>query len=599
VLSFYKKIRNEVCVSAAPQSIPRVECLTSGSANQTFPYSPQLTISVGYEKVARIMREILGQTGARINEQSNDGVAWCRDTQVVLLDGTHLIPHPLLHKEKRYDSIYKQMFPYSNGIPKGYGMDNEYVPGLGKIRKAVTCIEGGNIKFCRIGSENGAIVGVASVFLTMQAMEEQGLLSSDRIASCMGDIQQRMQANPEELEFWKSAVIQRSDFAQNVMAEAHELAAKYQIVTDKMAEELQISRKNLLIIEHMLLHIDLEMLVGPERWIFLHDPVQAIQVVKSHSSVFSQDSSLMLAELEWQQTYVKSGIFQRNQALLRHYFDVAPIPGYYGSYGADDAGQFFNGLLLRDLHNQRQYILLSNSMNYFESSKHGTPPIQINGCVGAHRLAEDFSRKMRDYNIQVIYVNCQGCLGGGIHCLTRVEKTEGMTLSPQSIPVNLALVSQRISTFIETSFIPKPGDFLVLCSEEGQRIRLSPSRSSNKDITQLFVPMIGMKFKFLLNDIYPIEADRVVLPGHHQRIDLSSLPKAPDGPPPEVTADMVRSSLMTSVRKNDVEIVRALLNKEIAKIDLMTIREAFGLAQQTGSSELIQVLRKYVDASRL
>lgn len=259
----------------------------------------QSIVQVNFPDIAQTLElifspESMSRCGVVIEEAQDIGI-WVRDHQVILLNGSYLLPHKVDQDGyERVNQLAKIMFPtHKTKINFGQGAgepSRRTSPRVfyNSICHGATCIEGGNIQFCTINNEKGAIVGFASVLLSMLTMERQGNLS--------GATQKSAQENPAEFSI--------------------RLADHWEIVLGKMADELGIFRKNLLIVEHDQLHIDLELLVGPGNLIFLHDPSFAIQSASALQDqlLLQKDHPGLPAlekELKFQRDYFESGIFAR------------------------------------------------------------------------------------------------------------------------------------------------------------------------------------------------------------------------------------------------------------------------------------------------
>jgi hypothetical protein len=141
---------------------------------------------------------------------------------------------------------------------------------------------------------------------------------------------------------------------------------------------------------------------------------------------------------------------------------------------------------------------------------------------------------MKEHGISVIYVNCQGYLGGGLHCLT-IEERENWDLGvPQNIPIR----SDCLPTCIPTQFI------LVRSLADQKKEILFITRDPVTGImTEHPVNFVDGQHSCVLNLLVPLEGrldytlkvdgkllddqECYVLPGHPQVVRVAPIVMQP------------------------------------------------------------------------
>lgn len=400
------------------------------------PEGKSLLLTIGHRQTASFIHSILGnQPHIEIMSSISPGrpnIYWERDLQVVLLDGTHLNPHPIVDHASRIAELVGNTYPVNQNRSYGTGLlENRESPVIGPE----VCIEGGNVKFFEHQGVVGAFIGASSVIHTAKRMALVGLLK------------EMPEENFEELT---------PKSIQSLQSTAHEEVLQY------IADALKIARPNLIVLEHMRVHIDLEILVGSEGKLFLHDPEEAgvsLKYVEGKCSrqEWLRHSARFEAERKSINAYKQAGIFDRNKALLESYgFQVIGVPGYHDFSTVREGGQLVNGLLLRDESKGKEILLTTSSTlgikfehqelvhSHFRNSA-SREPDSI-----SHLLSECFFLKMKNKGVDVIFVNHGGARGGGIHCLTREDRFSlGKGDLPHLLPVDFDLIPKVIPTELQ------------------------------------------------------------------------------------------------------------------------------------------------------
>ncbi|MBS0603416.1 MAG: hypothetical protein JSS60_00090 [Verrucomicrobia bacterium] len=377
-----------------------------------------------------------------------------RDSRVILADGTQLIPYPI--QDPLLEGRFKALLPESSnhmitsmGVGYGKGFSKENVEAAHSSAQALhipaiqasCCIEGGN---CFI-TQSGAIVGVHSVVLSLIALEEQGCFQEEEIQRKAREIEfpdprfLRMARNSalyaEKRPFdekllcargyspvrdeiskrWGGETGFRSLMAsplaesagQKYCAAAKILQAKWELTLNSMAKELGVSNDKLAIVDQNEFHIDMEMALGPDDLLFVHDANGANTLLESlterarraGTQAFSyynkfHQSSIKNCAREFKTT-------QKNLPKLTSLgLRVITLPASYSC--ETEKVNFINGLFIK--------------------TKEGSIFLTNGACRRANVFVEEFTNSLRGYKIQPIFFDeLQEVLTrnhGGLHCLT-------------------------------------------------------------------------------------------------------------------------------------------------------------------------------------
>jgi hypothetical protein len=455
-----------------------------------------VSLAIGNHKVYDAMKQILGSSGVVVTEEeSQPYISWNRDHVVVRLDGSLMVPALINPSQPpgEITELVQTVYHYSRYPRYGTGITEHCVPSHAqRLHLSGSCIEGGNIKFFRLGQRTGAIIGASSVIHTARHMEEKGLFP--------GDIHQLMK---EDLDRAAWIIVN--------------------CVLTQIAKDLNIEPDNLLVMEHAQLHIDLELLIDSNGKIFLHDPTLAEETLKYAQARGGSRSKIQVGIFEnaFQDVarYAQSGIFERNKEKLETFgFQVIPVPGYFNMRGFGSGGQFLNGLLFE--HPSHGKIFLSPSATF----SMGFPGEELSDPY-SHFLAERFSLLMKEHGISVIYVSCFGARGGGLHCLTREERADWRPGVPQTIPIQL----ESLPAFIPTQFQ------LIRPTKDHRQVSFTTHDPISKIVTeypvefdvygicdmQLPVPSQGrLDYSVRIDGKLMEDPECYVLPGHPQMLNI-------------------------------------------------------------------------------
>lgn len=275
-----------------------------------------------------------------------------RDSHVALNSGKTLVPYPI----KRYttsalDLLLMSMIPihaghfFASDVPiKGIGFTAINVMqamataadfGL-CIKQGKTCIEGGNCYVFFSHGQPKAIVGELSLYLSMIALEEQGLLDdaqplppsseSYRIARNMDLFSQMTHYVEAEtlsdfnfetthttldlpLAINKDAILKmnaKSSLLHTLASPASEqdreqyesqaslIEAKLSLTKQCVAEDLEVPLKDITFLPQTTYHIDMELFVMPDGTVILHDAKKTEELLDK----ISQEGSFSFAEAD-------------------------------------------------------------------------------------------------------------------------------------------------------------------------------------------------------------------------------------------------------------------------------------------------------------
>lgn len=387
-------------------------------------------IMVGNTEIATLVAKRLEELNVRVEADPfcEDRYVFCRDSRVVLSDGSQLIPYPIKNPNLSFyfrallpESSRRFIFdPHSTGY--GFGFDPRNVVNVHRAAKmfdistiqAKTCTEGGN---CFIYKDK-AIVGKHSVILSLIALEEQSFLDDKILREQLKDESLpdssflRMARNAllhkehekkckdgealfgdSDYEVLKLAFI--SPLTDSPTEECIELAKllqlKWEITLETMAIELGVDKNNLIIMDQNAFHIDMDIAISPNDFLFINDPEKASQSLEDVHVVYKHSA----CEFE---------VMQKNIAKLKALgLEIIRVPAAYNCHLCRI--NFINGLFLE---NERGVFFLSN------------------GAEGKFKVLErEFSKRLREHQIETIFFECTGKVlalyNGGLHCLTWIR----------------------------------------------------------------------------------------------------------------------------------------------------------------------------------
>ena len=400
---------------------------------------------------------------------------------------------------------------------------------------ASTCIEGGNVYFLKLDKRQLVIIGMGSIFLSMGALRAQGYLTKERINAKRVAMFKSIDDIPDKK--FIEACRHFEDTQEGLIQEAQNIAAEFALVEEMIAEELQISKNNLIVIEHNFQHIDLEILVLDDGVVLHHDPQLAIEVLtelRRKASPTNELEEFIISELQRQESSNKSGVFLRNKRILENAgLEVIGIAGLYLNGKESGGGQLLNGLRLNGGHRN---FLISTALISTISEKES--PILFSGYPESHRISESFYDKMRELGVDVIFISSSSFLGGGVHCSVKETRDNWNMGEPQRIPIDVQFLAQKILTPIKLNydlkrlpsesykFIARMIDSTDLTAEEIEAIEID-HLSERYSTFNLSVPLDGLKIRLgfrLKKELVWSESEvRRVLPGHPQIVNLGEI----------------------------------------------------------------------------
>lgn len=502
-------------------------------------------LQIGRFKVADTIRSIFSEkSGVIVSHYSEiarqnrvEIKKWYRDCQVILPDSSLLLPNTYPVQNPPPSTcrlLMEQMFGPDQNKKKGCGFyGREYIEGTGcepdppidfsKCNaNSLVCLEGGNVHFCEINGRNTALIGASSIIFTAGNMQLHG---------CFPDIDQLIQNNPSK---------------------ATEIV--FNAVCECIAKELKIDASSLLVLEHMLLHIDLETSVVLKNQdctksvILMYDPDLAkVALDYAHqryekrkksfdpnetiaSEYFKRtigenqsiEESFNLA-YQWIEKYKASAIYERNKKKSEEFgFEVMGVPGYFDCqlsdpFGSERGGQFLNGLLFHDDRNKKT-LFITNAGPW----ENPDSPSLIKTPY-SHFLAEPFYKIMKQLGISVVFVDTDGTNGGGIHCLSRMQRESCSSVPPQATPLHAEYLPKTIPTELQIASRDDSKNMVELIftnSDSHQEFRFwfYPPYT-----VKVQVPIDGhLNFQLWVNGELFDDEECIILPGHPQLICLDS-----------------------------------------------------------------------------
>jgi hypothetical protein len=244
-----------------------------------------------------------------------------RDSRVVLPSGTHLIPFSV--EDINPDSEFPALLPQSAAhfLVDENAPSNDGFTGKGYLKRntsqarrtatklkitfenATTCIEGGNCIHFKLKDEPAALVGELSLSLSMMALMQQGELqqiidelpdefSEDTPSLYAYQTSRNLHRFRKYTEIDDPTVKDQFDYFNDLAAPltpndlityhrgATQIQAELNFTKKRMAEELKVPLKNLIIIPQTTFHIDMELFVTPEGQVGLHDDAQTLKILK-------------------------------------------------------------------------------------------------------------------------------------------------------------------------------------------------------------------------------------------------------------------------------------------------------------------------------
>lgn len=425
-------------------------------------------------------------------------------------------------------------------------------------------LEGGNILFWNISTQepnDGAFIGAFSVIFSLQKMREKQYFTNERLEEC----RLRSTKFPHPIPKLTGA----SD------EEQERFSLEWILTIEQIAQTLHISSvTNLIVLEHGMnlacgnpvLHIDLMLLVGPDRTIFLDDPKQNVTAWKKAYEPGSKEREQWGSYFNTlQPRAIKAQIvFENNRTLLlKRGFTVVGLPGLMTFNTAKIGGQFLNGLLVHVV-DRNKYLLLSTpitSLSFYQPMHDGNGFITLNNAgYQTHRLAEVFFDAIKQSGVDVVFCSPNNAKGGGVHCLSRVQRLYSNAFPCQFIPVNHFSLSTKISTYIElllqnlTLLESKP---LTIYQQLGSTSQETAVTFINRghchqSLIELHVPLWQERATWRLSLAGKlIGPSHRILPGHPQQLLIDPWLTPLDHHPP--THEVIESSAETLLEKTAVK----------------------------------------------
>lgn len=471
--------------------------------------------------------------GVVVASRSENETRWLRDVVVQRPDGTVLVPHCLKRNAimEKVKELATFLFHDMNrewsflSAPLEGGL---FITYEGKVEEIHTSIDGGNVIFWKLNERNGAFVGLSAVFATLTALIQSKILKTERLVN----IEDEKLAFGERM-FLLGSHKQRRQFFEKNEEYRKEYEELWQLVFATMAKDLGIPEENLIILLHSALHIDLHALVNPnsvgQGKIYLHDPDKTIAKLKELQSVFEQNNdsfSEFEKEIQVQTHEMRLGIFEKNREILEEEgFIVEGIIGRLDTL-LPHTGFFINGLMCT--HRQDEHFFLTGPLTQmcFDDSKLTTNDSSLIGFSELHLLAKEMVTPLSRDGITVIFIDCFGAWGGGLHCLTNeYRKGAARQWPPQSIPVDSHYFPNTILTKIEV--ITNIEDLSIVIKD----VIYEKEGITKKTINEIFSEIWGRTYTFIFGidvpwhglqyswqeEIDPFAAQQKLYPGHHHK----------------------------------------------------------------------------------
>lgn len=342
---------------AAEESKEVVAGEISSIASEIQGISPHM-IHVGQLDVAEALQEILKEVNPSIQVQCHPlaqkdrrAVLFIQDGQVVLPDGTFLIPYAFQEPDIEY--LFRALLslssqPFVTGIRNGFGEGFQEKQREITLKSAEengifyqcgkTCIEGGNCRFTtNAKKEKVAIIGEHSLVLSFLALEEQGYFEKSetfekRVAEVdpsledlrlaknyiyaqkVAALNKGIKEGTASREAFRKAFQSPTHIRQFFLEQAKDVGAyenlasslhvKLQMARELMAQELGVDPQNLALVQQGHFHVDMDL--------FTHGSTVYMNNAEPHKdkSIYYEHSvgALLKAEesrLQWNQSILE------------------------------------------------------------------------------------------------------------------------------------------------------------------------------------------------------------------------------------------------------------------------------------------------------
>ncbi len=320
---------------------------------------------VGKKKLAAVLQKQFDELGLSI-QTVHDPLRWSRDARVYLPDGTHLIPAFFPHQSRRNKLLFQSLLPeyllhfYFDDLDfTGQGFTKKFrqqaidlaqqhrVP----YKEGKTCIEGGNCHiFTASDGKPKAIIGYTSLILSFICLYNQQYFEKqkDRI----------MQSIPSHTESLSKDFIRIAKNLKHFICKepynideyvgekpsaiwtqlALQTREMIEITKEVISEELMIPAERIAYIFQTQFHIDMEVFVGPNDAVFIHDEAQMLALQKR---VDIKKMPFLQRTLNFSNERLKQSqiLLQENTKILKSIdCQVIPVPGVLtASYHAKDS----------------------------------------------------------------------------------------------------------------------------------------------------------------------------------------------------------------------------------------------------------------------
>ncbi len=315
------------------------------------PVQKYSSLMTGDKEVLASLREKTGKYKIPVSLWHDHALRWPRDCRVVLSDQKCLIPSSLTQLE---DSMFYALLPSpmlhfvtekqrytAHGITEWYQERAITLARRYKMKwtQGVSCIEGGNCHlFKGADGRAKAIVGYSSLILTVISLFEKNVFekSQPKLNRYIADHPEL--SSPDSLRVARNflhalnkmecdptAALKQEEEAL-WMESAKKIEALFAFAKEAIAEELEIPLERIAFVFQERLHIDMELFVGPDDHVFLHDEAlmqelqQKISVFFPFSKNTSQYSASHLA--------INQKILEENTKILERIgCKAARVPG--------------------------------------------------------------------------------------------------------------------------------------------------------------------------------------------------------------------------------------------------------------------------------
>ncbi len=319
---------------------------------------------VGKKRLASALQKRFDERGLSLRTMY-DPLRWSRDARVCLPNKTHLVPAFFPHKEARSTLLFHSLLPenllhfyYDNLSFIGRGCTKKFRKQAVELarqenipyKEGKTCIEGGNCYiFTASDGKPKAIIGYTSLILSFISLYNQSYFAerSDRIkcatlsrGEALSDDLIRIAKNFNYFEHKRPCLIDEfispkaASFWTSLSLQMREMI---QLTKEAISEELMIPVERTAYIFQSKFHIDMEVFVGPNDCVFIHDETQMLEL---QEAVDAEKMPFLKRTLEFSRRHLEDSqiLIEENTAILQGIgCNVVPVPGVLtASYLAKD-----------------------------------------------------------------------------------------------------------------------------------------------------------------------------------------------------------------------------------------------------------------------